>query len=148
MNRRLRRYYFWLLLPAIILIFAVEILKEIFIADGQELIIVSHPVGISIFIICAVLGLGFPILYRAYFAHANRTKSAVSFSIFLRYQKNLLIITLSAVYVAVFGYSLNIPEFYKYTCVLIALYAAYYYYPSDRRLSLDRRIFRVKDKEG
>jgi hypothetical protein len=38
----------------------------------------------------------------------------------------------------------ELPKFHFTGTVLMALYAAYYYYPSKKRVDFDRRIFRVR----
>jgi hypothetical protein len=67
----------------------------------------------------------------------------VSSEALLRFERTFLYIALITPYVAVASFILEIPRFYCAGTVIMALYAAYYYYPSERRIQFERRIFRV-----
>ena len=103
---------------------------------------------IVIFVGSATTGLGLTIFYRSYFANLSRSRKSISKTDFVKFEKNLIILSLLSVYFALLGVLQKIPEFYQYFSILVALYAAYYYYPSTRRLKLDRRIYRVDISNG
>jgi hypothetical protein len=146
MDAELRVFY----LKSLTIPIVIYLLSELFIIFIPELahafIIQSNRLPIVIFVAGATTGLGSTIFYRGYYANRNRNRKSISKTEFIRFEKNLIILSLLPVYFALFGVLLNIPEFYQYFSILVALYAAYYYYPSARRLELDRRIFRVEVK--
>lgn len=145
MNHVLRRYYYKILIPALLLLFAAEGYKAILMSGDQIQSLNFRPLSITIFILCAATAFGLPLLYRSYYAHIYKNIQSISAVVFLKFQKRLLLLALSAVYISVIGFTISLPDFYKYGVVLFALYAAYYYYPSDRRLNLDKRIYRCQD---
>jgi hypothetical protein len=146
MDVELRSFYIkYLLVPVgIYLIFEI-----LFIFNPEyfsSFSIQSNILPIVIFVGSATTGLGLTIFYRSYFANLNRSRNSISRNYFNKFEKNLIILSLLPVYFALFGVLQKIPEFYQYFSILVALYAAYYYYPSSKRLELDRRIFRVEVK--
>jgi len=97
----------------------------------------------GLFILSVVFALGLPIFLRSLFAHKVRDQKNVSPEALLRFERIFLYIALITPYVAFVSFILEIPRFYCAGTVIMALYAAYYYYPSDRRIQFERRIFRV-----
>jgi ABC-type spermidine/putrescine transport system permease subunit I len=147
MNQHLRKYFFKIVIPPNILLLIFETYKEFYVPENQVLYTAPRALSAAVFVLCATMAFGLPLLYRSYFAHNHKEKTSITPHVFMKFQKNLLLLSLSAVYFAVIGYSINMAGFFKYGCVLFALYAGYYYYPSDRRLHSEKRIFRISEKE-
>jgi hypothetical protein len=63
---------------------------------------------------------------------------------FIKFERRLMVISLVTPYLALVAYTLEFPKFYTTAAILMGLYAIYYFFPSKRRLALDRRIFRVR----
>ena len=53
-----------------------------------------------------------------------------------------------APYFVVFTVLLNLSGFYFGTIVIIALYAVYYYYPSEKRVKFEKKLFRISELES
>jgi hypothetical protein len=97
-----------------------------------------------IFILSVVCAVGLPIFYRALFAHKNRFERGISENELIKFERNLIFIAMVTPYLALTAYFLELPRFYATGVFLMGLYAIYYFYPSERRLAFDRRIFKVK----
>ena len=139
----LRRTYIVLLIPAIVgFIF-------LFVAKKFHLIHIGpfkfHEfLGPSLFIASVLLAIALPILFRTLFAHKVRHQKSVSETDLLKFERIFLYIALLTPYVTFIAYFFELPRFYCAGTVLMALYAVYYYYPSERRIKFEKRIFRVR----
>jgi hypothetical protein len=67
---------------------------------------------------------------------------------FLRFERIQMGLVMTSVYVASAGYLVDITRFHFAGAFLCALYGAYYYFPSQRRVDHERRIFRVRGSEA
>ena len=139
----LRKTYIVLLIPAIVgFIF-------FFIAKTFHLIHIG-PVkfqeflGPSLFIASVIFAIALPILFRTLFAHKVRHQKSDSEIDLLKFERIFLYIALLTPYVTLIAYFFELPRFYCAGTVLMALYAVYYYYPSERRITFEKRIFRVR----
>ena len=101
------------------------------------------PWGPVVFILAAACGLAGPILYRTYFAFVCRKRNRIDPEVFMRFERHLILIGMASLALAMAADMLAVPRFYQAGTLLIALYAAYSTFPSQKRLSLDRRLFRV-----
>lgn len=143
MNEKLRSNYFMFLVPSIFgFILAGWAKSYDFVVIASENI--SEIAGPSIFILCVTLAIAFPILYRTFFAHKNQDLMNVSEKDFLNFERTLINAVMITPYLALIACFLDLPRFYTAGAVLAGLYAAYYFYPSKKRLAFERRIFRVK----
>ena len=97
----------------------------------------------STFILAALLAVAGPIFYRSLFAHRQRNHSSVSQEVLFKFERNLTCMVLIVPYLAVIAYVLELPRFYNAATILLALYAIYYYYPSQKRIAFDSKIFRA-----
>ena len=103
----------------------------------------ANILGPAIFIICVTLAIALPMFYRALFAHQKRDQKMVSEAEFIKFERRLMVISLITPYLALVAYTLEFPKFYTTAAILMGLYAIYYFFPSEKRLAFDRRIFRV-----
>jgi hypothetical protein len=98
----------------------------------------------SIFVLSVILAVALPIFYRTFFAHNRRHVESISEMELNKFERNLIYITLVTPYLALAALLLELPRFYTAGTILMGIYAVYYFYPSRKRIALDRRIFRVK----
>jgi hypothetical protein len=138
----LRKTYFSFLLPSIlgfVLACWAKMYDLIKIATGSSMPII----GPSIFVLCIAFAIAFPIFYRTLFAHRNRDLISVSEVKLLKFERRLIYVAMITPYLALTAYFFELPRFYTASAILIGLYAAYYFYPSKRRIAFDKRIFRA-----
>ncbi len=97
----------------------------------------------SIFILSVTLALALPIFYRTFFAHRKRHTKSISEHELIKFERNLIYMTLVTPYLALTALVLELSRFYTAGTILMGIYAVYYFYPSKKRIALDRRIYRV-----
>jgi hypothetical protein len=143
MTHDLKRTYFTLLLPAVAGFILIFILQHFHLVNFNisQIPTVLYP---TIFIASVCFAVAFPILYRTVFANNRRHQKNTTEEDWLKFERNLLYIALTAPYVALVGQILQLPRFHLAGTIIMALYAVYYYYPSKKRIDYERRIFRVK----
>lgn len=131
-----------MLIPAIVLCFAVEFMRTFQIAGINDL----HVPGIihrSGFVIAALSAVAGPLLTRVLFVHSVRRQARVQPREFAEFHRLVLGIAMVTPYLAFLAMLFGFPRFYSAGILLMSFYAAYYYYPSRRRIEFDMRLFRV-----
>ena len=143
MQTILKRQFIIIILPAVGLFLAFGLARELnFIKPGQFVVpSVMHSV---LFILSAITAIAGPLFFRTLFAHSMREQTQVPVKKFLSFQKKNLWLSLVTPYLAFTAVLCDFPRFYAAAIVLMALYAVYYYFPSQKRIDFDRKIFRVK----
>ena len=143
MARKLRRTYFALLIPAIMgfaLLFAAKAFHLISDTPGLYLKYLAP----LVFILSAVFAIALPLFLRTLFVRKVHQQKSVSEADLLAFERTFLYVALVAPYLTLIGYLLALPRFHLTGKLLMALYAVYYYYPSQKRIRFERRVFRVK----
>lgn len=143
MASKLKRTYFNLLIPAIAGFIIVFFIRQLNLVHS-DLYHVPNALAPIIFILSAVFAVALPIFYRTLFANKIRHQTKTSETDWLKFEQNLIRIALVTPYLTVSAYFLQLPEFHLAGSTLASLYAAYYFYPSEKRIAFERRIFRVK----
>ncbi|HGY12352.1 MAG TPA: hypothetical protein ENK36_08330 [Desulfobacterales bacterium] len=139
----LKKQYIIIVLPAISLFLAFGLARQLnFIRPGQ--FVISSVLHSVLFVLSAITAIAGPLFLRTLFAHSMREKTQVPAKEFLSFQKKILWISLITPYFAFAAVLCDFPRFYATAIVLMALYAVYYYFPSQKRIDFDRKIFRVK----
>ena len=108
----------------------------------------SKALSVTLLVLTALFSVALPIFYRSLFANKVKDMKSITVNEFLKFEKNLIIIAMVAPYFLVFTVLLNLSGFYFGTIVIIALYAAYYYYPSEKRIKFEKKLFRISEKVG
>jgi len=144
MGNTLKKTYFLCLGPAVITFIGLTLLKMTSSLDPGG---ITYPpiFAAVIFFLSVIFALAAPILYRTMFAHSMRDMKNTTAHELLRFERNLIRIVLITPYLGLVAYMLDFPNLYFGGCVLMSLYALYYFYPSQTRLAFEKRIFRVKD---
>lgn len=144
MQDRLKKTYITFLAPAGVGFVAVYLFGQY----GQPICLSEQHITViapGIFILTAFLAIAGPILYRSLFAHRQRHLHRVPQTVLFKFERNLTGMALVTPYLAMVAYFLQLPRFHLGATVLMALYAIYYYYPSQKRLAFDRQIYRTGD---
>ena len=144
MTTRLKKFYVLLLLPAVSG-FALACLIRAFHPPAAGTGQLASALAPVIFILAALTAVAGPILYRSVFAHRRRHLSETASGDLLRFERNILALSISAAYLALIAFWLQLPRFHLVGILLLALYAAYTAYPSNRRIGFDTRVFRCRD---
>ncbi len=144
MVNRLKRLYYWMLCPASAGLFLAAGAKESGLIEPWVLPPALQPL---FFILAALTSIAAPLMLRTLFAHSLRSSSRADAQSFLKFQQRLLLTSLLTPWLAIIVMVFEFQKFYASSIVLMALYAAYYYYPSERRIAFDTKIFRVEAHE-
>lgn len=143
MATQLKRTYFYLLIPAILGFIVVYFSRRFNLMDSYAND-VPDMLSVIIFILSVVFAVAVPILYRTLFANRMSNQTSTPEKEWLRFEQNLIRIALVTPYLTVSAYFFQIPKFHLSGTTLAALYAIYYFYPSQKRITFEKRIFRVK----
>ena len=146
-NALFKRYLI-MLVPAAILFGAWAVCRQAGLAPAAGKAI-TDVLGPAAFISAIVLAVAAPLLYRARFVKGVAGQQSVDADAFLAFQRSLLSLALLAPYAAFAAYVAGVSNFHFGGAFLAALYAAYYYFPSEKRVSHEMRLFRVTaDRDG
>lgn len=143
MASKLRRTYLTLLIPAIagfMLLFA----ARAFDCVGSAPVADPKYLAPLVFVLSVVFAIALPLFLRTRFIQKVRHQKNVSEADLLRFERIFLCVALVTPYLTLIGYLLALPRFHLAGSVLMALYAVYYYYPSEKRIRFESRVFRVK----
>jgi hypothetical protein len=143
MGNDLRKTYFVLLVPAVIGLIFIYLAKELRLISITQTDTLKF-FGPLIFIASVSFAIALPIFFRTLFAHKLRDKKEVLKEDWVTFERHLIYIALVTPYLIMPALLLEIPSFYFGGTVLMALYAAYYFYPSDKKMLFEQRIFRIK----
>jgi hypothetical protein len=100
--------------------------------------------GIFLLIVSVILGVALPILLRTLFNRSAVQAKNVEMAVFAGHQMRLVVISISAAYVASVAYLLLVPNLYLYGSVLAGLYGIYSAIPSERKLKGELKFYGVK----
>lgn len=146
-REELKKIYLKLLYPFLILIVLIYLGQFLGIFGRVEKEF-SKNISVTLLVLTALFSVALPIFYRSLFANKVKNRKSITINEFLKFEKNLIIIAMIAPYFLVFTVLLNLSGFYFGTIVIIALYAVYYYYPSEKRVEFEKKLFRISEVEG
>ena len=144
MTARLKKTYIALLVP-VVLGFTIAGLIRACLSPTAPPERLTAALGPVIFIMTALVSIAGPILYRSIFAHRRRHLSEILPNDLLKFERKLVAMGMAAPYLALVAFWMQLSRFHFAGTLLLALYAVYTAYPSRRRISFDRRIFRTRD---
>lgn len=146
MKKTLTDIYIKMVSP-VILIIAVLYLSRLIINYDAQNNIADRSFSIIIFVLSAAFSIALPIFFRTNFVNKIKNLKEVPYKEFINFEKKIIIIALISPYFIPIAILFNIPSFYFTAIVLFAFYSLYYYYPSDKKIKFEKRLFRIK-KEG
>ena len=146
-REELKKIYLKLLYPFLILLALIYLGQFLGIFNRAEKEF-SKALSVTFLVFAALFSVALPIFYRSLFANKVKDRKSITVKEFLKFEKNLIIIAMIAPYFLVFTVLLNLSGFYFGTIVIIALYAVYYYYPSEKRVEFEKKLFRISEVGG
>ncbi len=143
-KKELNKYFWQILTPAVILILFSEGLKVI--GAGVELDArLSYEISVVVFVLAALTALGIPLVIRLLFVKKVKELKQVDSRAWLHYEKQSILYALLTSYLFFVASVLQFSNFFYASIFLLALYAGYYYFPSDKRVAFEKKIFRIKE---
>jgi hypothetical protein len=127
-RHNLQKFYFIILLPAVTGYVFMSILEQSDMAPDRWPI---PPVGSGLLVFSAgFLAIVLPVWFKI---------------IFVRYQKIILFYAELSLYIVLVAERFQVPRMPMLLIALCGFYAAYYFFPSKRRLEFEKRLFRVEE---
>ncbi|MFK5954583.1 MAG: hypothetical protein QM498_16130 [Desulfobacterium sp.] len=144
MTDSLKKTYLIALGPVVLSIVIMAILEKGF--SISLIPVMRVPIYFSpiVFVTAVLTALALPLVLRTLFARKAALEKKVDPASFFRFQRQLVITAMVTPYLGITALVLELQKFYVSATLLMALYAIYYYYPSQRRIDFDKRIFRIR----
>jgi len=141
-KKEFNKYYWQILMPALVLIILSEALKAL---DIIKVPVFEQKYIFSavIFAFAALTSIGLPIVRRLFFVNKVKNLKEVDPLIWMKFEKQSLQIALLTPYFFLIASALQFISFFYTAIFLLALYACYYYFPSEKRVQFEMRIFRI-----
>ena len=148
MRNKLKRKYYFLVFPALLIALILIIFKQYNIFQINPTQSITNTISPVVFIFAAILALALPILYRSIFNNSIKNNKDLTVEKLLHFESRTLYMIASTAYLVLLAYFLQLPQFYFAGTVLFSLYGLYFYYPSEKRIENEKRIYRVKEKSN
>ncbi len=145
-KKELSKYFWKVLTPAVILILISEGLKAI--GAGVTLdATVTYEISVAVFVLAALTALGIPVVIRLLFVKKIKDLKQVENEAWVHYEKQSIRFALLTSYLFFIASVLQFSNFFYVSVFLLALYAGYYYFPSEKRVQFEKKMFRIKETE-
>ncbi len=146
-SKQLKKTYFIQLTPAIVLIGLLYFLGSQFKWQGA-LPGQGNLINYILIALAAVIGIAFPVFFRSFFVYKIRDKKEISEEIFIRFEKILVTFSLITPYILALSLVYDMNNRANIIITILALYSAYYYYPSVRKMKFEMKVFRIHENSG
>ena len=146
MYKALKKKYYYIVVPAIFIAIVLMIFKQYNILQITPTSFILNTISPVIFILTTLLAIAFPVLHRTIFNNKIKESKFITPDKFYRYQNQTLYFIAFTPYLVLIAYVLHLPQFFFGGTALFSLYAMYFYYPSEKRIRNEKRIYRVKEK--
>lgn len=141
LSRELKHWYFTFFSPSLLFLAGLLLMEktgglhyEIHLSKGVYILFIGLSVLFSLII---------PIWMRIIFVNQMRGKLSSPYQTFVRFQKIFIILSSLSLDIVPIAYLVKTPKNPMIVIVFLAIYAAYFYFPSKERLHMEKRIFRV-----
>ena len=141
---KLTKYFWQILTPAVILIVLSEGLKVLGIGVRLDATL-TYILSVVVFVLAALTALGFPVVIRLMFVKKVKDLKQVQSEAWLRYEMQSILSALVTAYLFFIASLLQFSNFFYASIFLLALYAGYYYFPSEKRVEFEKKLFRIKE---
>jgi len=142
-SKILQKTYFFQLITAVVLVAIAYSLKYYFKLTDTGMV-AGQTTMIIVTTLSGVMGIAFPIFYRSYFVYKIRNKKQISTDTFIGFERTLLSIALLTPYFLVISVLMNMNQTANTLIALFSLYAAYYFFPTEKKVLFEMKIFRIK----
>jgi len=139
-SKVLQKKYFLHLVFAAILIIGADTYKYLSNLDAS----VDQTFMIVIATLAGITAFAAPVFYRSYFIHKIKDKKEITLEQFVLFERKLISIALMTPYFIIVSILLNLNQTTNILITLFALYAAYFYFPSEKKVRFEMKVFRIK----
>ncbi len=148
MYKTLKKKFYFIVVPAVVIAVLLILLKQFDILQITPTSFIQNTISPVIFILTALLAIALPVLLRTIFNNSIKESKFITPDKFYRYQNQTLHLIAFTPYLVLIAYVLHLPQFYFGGIVLFSLYALYFYFPSEKRIRNEKRIYRVKEEKS
>ena len=143
MIKNLQRVYYRIAIPCFLLLIAIY-LGEV---AGLYFSFEEAPIQINVtlLVLATCFSLVFPIWLKLSFIQSNKKKKSVGKDTYFNYAKRYIILSVSGFYIVPVAYIFQLSKWIMFTIALFAIYSLYFYYPSEKRIESEKKLFRVKE---
>ncbi len=141
--KTLQRIYYWQLIPAAILLVMAYALTFIFHLADQNLS-ASKTVTIVVTVLSGVIGIAMPVFYRSYFVYKIKDQKKIAEDAFLNYERTQITLALLTPYFLIIAVLMSMNQTALILITLFSIYVLYYYFPSEKKVHFEMKIFRIK----
>ncbi len=145
-SKTLGKVYYRQLIPAAMLTVLAWSLKYLFHFAANDTT-AGLAVTITVTTIAGVIGIALPIFYRSYFVYKIKDKKQISADTFLTFERTLITLALLPPYFLVVAMLMNMNQTALMLITLFSIYSAYYYFPSEKKMLFEMKIFRIRPQK-
>jgi len=141
--KELRQYYIKVLIPGVILVILGVFYEQL----GD--IHFNYPgkwISFSLLIIVVSTGYIVPLWMRIHALNKFKKTTADSDD-FVHFEHNAIILAVAGIYLCPPAFIMHFPDIPKYAIALSAIYSLYYFFPSEKKIKMDLKIFRLKPED-
>ena len=142
MEKEIQAYYFKVILPAVVcclIIFILEKMKiDVFLGE------ISKAGTFLLIFLAALFSIVAPLWLRIFFIRKVKGQNEVFMEQFMKFEKTFILLAELSLYVVLIAYVFRVPKMQMVFIALFGFYAAYYYFPSLKRINHEKKLFRVK----
>ncbi len=142
-SKILKKIYFWQLISSVFLV-VVAYLVTYFFHLSDKSIVPGQTVSVVVTTLSGVMGIAIPIFYRSFFVYRLKGKKQISRDAFVSFEQTLISIALTAPYFLVISILMNMNQTSNMLIAIFSLYAIYYYFPSEKKVLFEMKLFRIK----
>ena len=135
--------YYWQLVPAAILLIMAYALTFIFHLADQNLS-AGKTVTIIVTVLSGVIGIALPVFYRSYFVYKIKDQKKIAEDTFLNYERTQITLALLTPYFLIIAVLMTMNQTALILITLFSIYVLYYYFPSEKKVLFEMKIFRIK----
>mgnify|MGYP000335403585 CR=1 FL=1 len=144
-QKKLLHHYLKANLPGVLL-FIILYLTDHYILATPLHFNISQAV-VALLILQGFFAIGAPLGYRIWFIRQVQLEQYLQKNRFLRFEKKFISISALTIYLLIIGYLAGPSRIPLSLMVLFGIYVLYFYFPSQKRMASEKRIFRVSDQE-
>jgi len=144
MLKNLKKHYFKLLAPTIALFLIYAGADFLGLEDYQNFTVPSF-FPVLFLILASITSVAGPLFLRSFFAHSMRNEKNVPRDSFEKFQKGIISISMLTPFFAFIAIVSEFEKFYTTFIIMFSFYAVYYYFPGQKRIDFDKKIFRINE---
>ncbi len=145
MQKKLLKLYLQLFIPFVLLVVVFSLVE--YYGTYLGFFNINKIGRTALIIFTAFTGIIFPIWNRLLLVKKMRDTKEISNARFFEFEQLQIIVPLTTLYFVLFGHFMQVPKVQEFVIAIFGFYAAYYSFPSEKRIKLDKKIFRIKDDE-